>query len=47
MNSIDDFGMGDADELIEGYMEMSRETAREPAAKEWSEALIGDPSPLS
>ncbi|MFI5114264.1 MAG: hypothetical protein ACHP7J_03890 [Terriglobales bacterium] len=34
--------MGDTGELIEGYLEMSRDAAREREAEEWSEALIRD-----
>jgi hypothetical protein len=47
LNRIDDFAMGETGELSEGYLEMSRDAAREREAEEWSEALIGDPSSLS
>jgi len=34
--------MGDAGESIEGYLEMSRDVAREREAEEWSEGLVRD-----
>jgi hypothetical protein len=44
--------MSDTGELIEGYLAMARDAAREHEAEEWSEGLIGDsfavaPSPTS
>ena len=44
LNRIDDFAMGDTGELIEGYLEVSRDVAREREAEGWSEALIRDAS---
>jgi len=34
--------MSDLGELIEGYLAMARDAAREREAEEWSEGLIGD-----
>jgi hypothetical protein len=34
--------MGDIGELIEGYLAMAKDAARELEAEEWSEGLIGD-----
>jgi hypothetical protein len=41
---IDDFAMNNDGELIEGYLAMARDAAREREAKEWSEGLVGDAS---
>lgn len=34
--------MSDIDKLIEGYLAMGEDAAREHEAQEWSEGLIGD-----
>jgi hypothetical protein len=47
LNRIDDSAMGDTGELSEGYLEMSRDAAREHEAEEWSEGLIRDASTQS
>ena len=42
MDRIDDSTDSNSAELMEGYLEMARDVARERAAEEWSEGLIGD-----
>ena len=42
MNTIDHFAMNNTGELIEGYLAMARDAAREREAEEWAEGLIGD-----
>jgi len=42
MDRIDDFPMSDDRELVEGYLAMARDVAREREAEEWPEALIAD-----
>jgi hypothetical protein len=46
LNKIDDFAMSDDGELIEGYLAMAKDAAREREAEEWSEGLIGDSFPV-
>jgi hypothetical protein len=42
LNRIDHFAMNNTGELIEGYLAMARDAAREREAEEWAEELIGD-----
>ena len=42
MNRIDHFAMNNTGELIEGYLAMAGDAAREREAEEWAEGLIGD-----